>query len=332
MHLRLGVLALAVVFSGCTDSSPPADGPGSTSLGTHGAHDAAMHILAPNATLGDYWTWTSPQIEGPYTSVLAADNGNDWLMATDHPAIAWFNERFDIASLGAVRKADLAGSQGSTRVEFFQFPLMEGRNWTTTWDGEPMTVRVLDVANGIASLEARRADDTLYAAYTYKAAHGYFGQIQYYDETGTEVGYEATITAAGKGFTGDLLRWTYTTPLEFTGAVGQTNFAQNFPVPLDATDVYVDFILECTAGTFTGGVAPLPVVSSIAGLEPRGYGAEGGPCPQADSFSGPIGTPKETAPGTGPEQWGFSAFADPAAQGTLTMNIFIRTQETFQVA
>ena len=38
----------------------------------------------------------------------------------------------------------------------------------------------------------------------------------------------------------------------------------------------------------------------------------------------------ESAPGTGPEQWGFSAVADPTSQGTLTFNVLIRTLEFYQ--
>lgn len=333
MQMRWAVVVAAFFLAGCADGGGnETDDPGAERAGGHGMHNAATHIVAPNATLGDHWTWTSPQLGAPYTSVIAADQGADWLMATNDPTLAFFDARFDIASLGAVRKSDLAGSQGSTRVEFFKFPLTKDLNWTTTWDQQPLRMQVLDVKDGVAQIEARRDDDTLYAAYTYKASHGYFGQIAYYDANGTTVQFEATVTAAGKGFTGDLVRWTFTTPFAFDGPLTQTNFAQNFPVPLDATDVYIDFVLACTTGSFSGGVAPLPVVGSLAGLDNRGYGAEGGPCPQTDAFSGSIGSPRELAPGAGPEQWGFSAFADPTSQGHLVLNIFVRTLETFQVA
>lgn len=332
MTLRWAPVALVVLLAGCADGGNQTTGGTDPMQGGHGAHDAATHILAPNATLGDSWTWSSPQVEGDYTSVLAADQGSDWLMATNHPAIAWFDVRTDIASLGQVRKSDFAGSQGSTRVEFFKFPLTKHLNWTTTWDGERKTIHVLDVKDGLANLEARRDDDTLYAAYTYKASHGYFGQIKYYDDNGTNVQFESTVTNSGKGYTGDLLRWTYTVAFEFDGPVAQTNFGETFNVPLTATDVYVDFVLTCTAGTFSGGVAPMPVVGSLLGLDERGYGAEGGPCPQEDAFAGPIGAPKEIAPGSGPEPWGYSAYSDPSSQGHFLFNIFVRTQELFKVA
>lgn len=333
MNARSTAVLLMLLLAGCAGGDgAPADGKADPVTGAHGGHDPATHITAPNATLGDYWTWNSPQLGAPYTSVIAADQGADWLMATNDPTLAFFDARFDIASLGQVRKSDLAGSQGSTRVEFFKFPLAKDLNWTMTWDQEPMRVNVLEVKDGVASIEARRADATLYAAYTYKASHGYFGKIQYFDANGTAVQFEATVTANGKGYTGDLVRWTFEAVHEFAGPLAQTNFAQNFPVPLDVTDVYADFFLSCASGTFSGGVAPLPVVGSLAGLDDRGYGSEGGPCPQGVGFSGSVGEPREAAPGAGPEQWGFSAFADPSAQGYLVFNIFLRTQELFKVA
>jgi hypothetical protein len=316
------------LLAGCSDD-PAASSGAPASSSPHGGHDASTHLLAPAWTLGDWWTWTSPQIDGPYTSVLAEDQGTDWLMASDHPDIAWFDARFDIASLGAVRKSDLAGSQGSTRVEFFQFPLNEGRAWTTTWDGLTMAIKVLGVADGVASLEATRPDGTLYARYTYRDSHGYFGDIAYYDATGTAVGFESKVTNSGASFARDLVRWTYSTVLEMSGPIAGASFAQNLPVPLTVTDVYADLFVDCGSGTFVAGVAPLPVVTAIAGLEDRGTGTTDGACPLQMAYSGSAGEPRQTVPGSTEEQWGFSGFGDPSATGTFTFNIYLRTLETY---
>lgn len=325
-------LLLGALLAGCSDagSDAPPSGTGDA-MTHHGSMPAGTHLLAPNATLGDYWTWTSPQVDGPYTSVIAAEQGDDWVMATDHPDIAFFDARSDIASLGAVRKSDLAGSQGSTRVQFFDFPLTANKTWSTTWDEDPMSLRVLEVSGGVADIEARRADGTLYAAYTYDDAKGYFGEIAYYDDTGTTVGFEAKITASGRGFSGDLIRWTYETVFEQSGPIGGPGFAQNFPVPLTATDVYAELAVECTSGTFIAGVAPLPVVTTAAGVDDRGTGTTSGACPLSMADFGPVGEPRQTVPESTEEQWGFSAFADATAAGTFTLNIYVRTQELFQV-
>lgn len=330
--LALLVLLSTAALAGCTDAPPTADstpdaGPGGNGL--HGSHDAALHFLAPNWTVGDWWTWSSPQIEGAYTSVLAADEGQDWLMATDHPDIAWFNARFDIASLGAVRKSDLAGSQGSTRVEFFQFPMTAEKTWTTTWDDEPITIQVLAVASSVAQLEARRADGTLYAKYTYDDRLGYFGQIAYYDPTGVDVGYEARITGSGANFAGDLVRWDYETVVEAAGDLASVPGAgvTVYTVPATATDVYADIELHCSAGFAGAGTAPVPFVGSLVGTDDRGAGEPGAPCPLDVSFHGVAG---ETA-GTD-EQWGQDLAGGPGTTGTYALGIYIRTMTTFKVA
>lgn len=333
--LALLMLLATASLAGCADD-PAATGAtaGSNAAGNgvHGSHDAAMHLLAPNWTLGDWWTWSSPQIEGPYTSVLAEDLGAEWRMATDHPEIAWFNARFDIASLGEVRKSDLAGSQGATRVQFFQFPLTADKTWATTWDDQPITVLVTDVQDGVANLEARRADGTLYAAYTYEDANGYFGQITYYGADGTTVGFESEVTDNGNAFARDLVRWDFDVVFEQSGPIAGPGFAQNFPVPLTATDVYADLVVNCTAGTFTAGVAPMPVVTAFAGLDDRGAGTNDGACPLQTAFSGSAGEPRPD-PTSGPEeQWGFSVLVGPMSAGSFTFNIYVRTLETFQVA
>lgn len=325
-------MLLAGLLAGCSGDAP-ADGPsGSDALPSHGAHNAGTHLLAPNWTLGDYWTWSSPQIEEPYTSVLVAESATDWTMGTDNQEIAFFDARFDIASLGAVRKSDLAGSQGSTRVQFFQFPMMAGNTWSTTWDELPLTMEVVDVQGGIAKIEAKRADGTFYAKYTYDDNKGYFGQIDYYNDDGTEIGFSSRITGSGKGFSGDLVRWTYTTALEMGGPIAGTAFGQNLPVPLTITDVYAELFVDCTAGAFVAGVAPMPVVTAIAGLEDRGTGTTDGACPLQMAFSDSVGEPRATVPGSTEEQWGFSGFADATAQGTYRFNIFLRTLETYQIA
>ncbi len=327
--LSLGVVLLA----GCADDAPSPDAEHGTmgTMGLHGGQDAALHLLAPNWTLGDWWAWTSPQIEGTYTSALAADQGSDWFMATDHPEIAWFDARFDIASLGQVRKSDLAGSQGNTRVEFFRFPLMANATWTTTWDAAPITVLVTGIDKGVASLEATRADGTLYATYTYKDSHGYFGQIEYYDANGTAVGYEAQVTGSGKGFQGDLVRWEHQAVLEASGDIAGASYAQTMSVPLSATDVYADLFVACASGAFVAGVAPLPIVTTLAGVDGRGVGTTSGACPLSIAFSGSVGAPRQTVPESTEEQWGFSAAGAPGAVGAFAFNLYIRTQTLYQV-
>lgn len=324
MHKLLAALLVATALAGCAGS----DGgdqvmPGAQAAGPgHGQHaglDPSTHLVAPEHQLGDWWRWDSPQIQEPYASVLAADNGADWVVATDNPEIAFFDARFDVASQGPARKSDMAGSQGSERVAFFAFPLTAGKTWSSVWDGEPMSMKALQVEGGVADIEARRADGTLYAAYTYDSALGYFGQIAYYDPTGATVGFEAQVTDAGDNFTGDLLRWTLEVEYETHGPI--TPGVVGFDVDTGITDVWVDFRVDCSAGAVSINVGALTGIQ-----QERGYSVNG-PCPAAVSETFTVPPPAQDD-----EAWGASiAVAPQATQGTLDVTVLSRTATTFKV-
>ena len=324
MHKLVAALLAAIALAGCAGAdgeASPAAGPGAGGMG-HGEHaglDPGAHLLAPEHQLGDWWRWDSPQIADPYTSVLAADNGAEWVVATDNPEIAFFDARFDVASQGPARKSDMAGSQGSERVAFFAFPLTEGKTWSTTWDGEPMSIKALKVAGGVADIEARRADGTLYAAYTYDASLGYFGQIAYYDPTGATVGFEARVTGSGDNFTGDLLRWTLEVEYETHGPI--TPGLVGFDVDTGITDVWVDFHVACSAGAVSINVGALTGIQ-----QERGYSVNG-PCPAAVSQTFTLPPPAQDD-----EAWGAAiAVAPQATQGTLDIIVLSRTATLFKV-
>src|SRR5690349_2278920 len=114
---------LLLALAGCAGSDAPAadEADGGDGLpmehGAHGSADAGTHLLVPEWAVGDFWTMSSPQ-GGTFTYAVSADAGADWVMDTDNLDNAFFDARGDISFLGKVRKLDLAGSQGTTRVEF----------------------------------------------------------------------------------------------------------------------------------------------------------------------------------------------------------------------
>ena len=61
-------------------------------------------------------------------------------MDTAAPDRAFQDAREDVSRLGPQRKSDLAGSQGDDRVQFFQWPLVDGKSWSTRWDHQPVTI------------------------------------------------------------------------------------------------------------------------------------------------------------------------------------------------
>lgn len=270
-------------------------------------------LPAPNWTVGQWWTLASEQLQAPFSHVVAQDAGTDWLVGTDDPEVAFFDARFDISFLGPVRKADLAGSQGSQRVEFFRFPLQPDKNWTTQWDGLDVRIEVLGVADGRAKLESRLGNGTLHASYTYDAALGYFRDYQFYESDGATVSFAAAVTSSGTDFTGSLARWELETVFESAGAFNGGATA-SFEVTAANTDVYIEVNLDCQAGAFTISVLP-----PSGPADQRGFSASG-PCPATVAETGIAAAPTED------EQWVLLTQALPGAtMATLDMVVYVRT-------
>jgi catechol 2,3-dioxygenase-like lactoylglutathione lyase family enzyme len=312
--------ALAVLLAGCSGSDPPASGADDAAqdgAGAHGEHDSATHILAPTWKVGDFWTLESPQqASGPFTHVVSGESGDDWIVDTDSTDTAFFNARSDVSFLGKVRKSDLAGSQGSARVEFLRFPLQQNQSWTTSWDGEPMTVTVVDVKDGKATLQAQRADGTRYAEYTYDSKPAYFSHFAFYAPDGTQLGFEWTLRQAGSGFSSPLVRWTLVDLFSTSGPIPQGD-SSSFNVEPGFTDIWVEANLVCTAGGVVLAVGPF-----TGPAEDRGYSTYGA-CPLNDQDAYPLPPPAAN------EQWGASLTSAPTTAGTLELHVFGRTLVQF---
>lgn len=311
------LLLLAAGLAGCSGDGGPAGEGAPSGDPVPGVHEAAAGLLAPEWEVGDFWTLQSPQqASGPFTHVVSADQGDDWVVDTDSRETAYFDARFDISFLGKVRKSDLAGSQGSTRVEFLRFPLTQHMNWTTTWDGEPMALHAADVRDGRATVQARRADGTLYAEYVYDARAGYFSRFTFYAPDGTTVGFEWTLSGSGSGHSGPLVRWTLD---ELFGSAGPlpTGESATFQVSPGFTDIWVDGFVECDLGAVAFAVGP-----PQGPAEERGYSAYGA-CPYAQTSQYSVPAPAAA------EQWGSVLTSAPGSDGTFELHIFGRTLVEF---
>ena len=309
----------ALLLAGCSGGEPDPGTAGldGTSMGPHGGHANGTHLLAPEWAIGDYWSLRSPQ-GGEFTHAVSGESGGDWIMDTDSADTAFFDASSDISFLGKVRKSDLAGSQGDTRVEFLKFPLQSGMSWSTTWDGAPTMVHVGDVAAGKAEVTARRADGTTYAKYTYSDEAGYFSHFAFYTPDGSAVGFEWTLQKSGSGFGGQLVRWALTDLFSSHGPIpsGQSS---TFTVEPGYTDIFVTATLDCQTGAVAIAVGPF-----TGPAEDRGYSAQG-QCPLQDNSAYPVTAPTET------EQWGGLINAAPTTTGTLELTIWGRVQTQFAV-
>jgi hypothetical protein len=282
----------------------------------------AAGLMPPVLKVGDWWNYTAPG--GALSYVVSADAGDDYTLDTDNAGLAFFDALSDVSTLGAIRKSDLAGSQGKDRVQFLQWPLTDGRNWTTSWDGVPIAITA-KVTGEAAQMTAKRANGTLYATYAYSNRTRWFTALDFMDEKGQPT-FALKLQASGSAFPGKLLRYTLATAVEVTDALPQ---ARTFNVPGTATDVWLSYASSCATGALTVAFGPNPPVQAAPepGLPDRGF-TDSDPCPKNVAFQGSVGGPQDPR-GDG---WGLlvasSGPADPAA--TLRMTAYFRTLATFE--
>lgn len=318
------LLLAAVLLSGCSGDAPAPD----PALGADGA-PLASTLPQPTWAVGDWWSYlvdVGPGEEGaPTTYVITADKGSDWWMDTDSPDRAFQDARDDISRLGPQRKSDLAGSQGSDRVEFFHWPLTADDTWTTRWDHQDLDIRVhsIDVAAGTARLMAHNATQMVYD-YTYDADVGWFQSLSRFGPDAT-VAVSFNLHKSGHNWTGEFATWDLDFVIGLAGPLGEPPPpTQVYEVPLTATDVWVHASLHCTSGVAQVGTSPFPFGLSITGQDERGGGASGQPCPSDEEFSGSAGAPKAPAQGGDTETWGYSVAGEPGT-GTYSLEIMVRT-------
>lgn len=233
------VMLAAAALAGCTD-----DGSSSGAAGDGDASSDAL-VIAPTWDIGDSWTFenTGPDGETSVMSlVVTGEEGGDYIIDTNEPTVAYFHAQMDISYLGEVRKSDLAGSQGSDRVRYFDFPLEDGKAWSTSWDGLTVDVEVTDVAGGTVSLAATTGGRA-FADYTYSVDDRFMGEIDFYDENGTQA-FRMELTDSGSGFSGTVYRYTLheRTVYSISDAGAES---QESDWDEDVTEVWFESVADC---------------------------------------------------------------------------------------
>jgi hypothetical protein len=299
--IAIATLALAGCLGGGSEPAGQQANPAAAS-------DPSAAIGAPNWSAGDYWTY-APE-EAPTSSwVVTQDAGDAWIVRPDDKEAAFLDARSDISFFGERRKSDLAGSQGETRVEYFDWPLEENKTWTTTWDGVERTVTVDRVEDGRAQLTARH-DGRLAVEYTYERDAGPFGSVTFYDANGSVVN-DLELQDSGEDFQGTAYRYTLAKVLDRQGTFGAqpTGFGFEFTVPPNATDIWLDLAVECPSGAYDFGF----------GGNGSGY-SNRGTCPANATGTGVV----VEGPNPGNYRGGFAGHS-PAGEGSFRFLMFVRT-------
>lgn len=258
----LAVLFLALPFAGCLDDegapAPAVDtedgleGGPTVDVEDPATGEVVQGLAKPEWEVGHYWTFEGSDGREP-TFVVSEDRGDHWMMDTTDDQFAFFTAIADISTLGLQRKSDLAGSQGSDRIRFFDFPLTDGKSWETVWDGEPHTVTAAKTGDTEYTMAATRADGSTYAEYSIDADSHWFRSLTYYGADGTEQ-YSATLKEHASDWTGEVLRYTVEEAfLAHHGDDTRPVNAEQTSVTLraDQTDLFMLLHLDCDTGVFS---------------------------------------------------------------------------------
>lgn len=194
---------------------------------------------APEWTIGQYWTLDT-DVFGEMTLVVVGEEDEEWIMGTANEDLAWFHVLEEVSFLDQIRKSDLAGSQEGERVRFLDFPLEEGRNWTTFWgEGE----RRIEVAEAGDDFVLKGYDNGhLGVVYVYNPTVGWFTDMEYYDEEG-EVEYKFILTDHGTDYAGQIANWS--TPAEMGLSGDLPVQGAGFTVPEQVQDLFITFQFGC---------------------------------------------------------------------------------------
>ncbi|HET6398584.1 MAG TPA: hypothetical protein VFH47_03420 [Candidatus Thermoplasmatota archaeon] len=281
--LPLSLLALAL--AGCSGPQD-ADAPGGGAA--EPAEGEAQRAGLPGTKVGDWWNFTT-SMGSSFTLVVAADAGAAWTFGTDSASLAFFDAREDISYLGPQRKSDLAGSQGSQAVQFFRFPLEDGATWSTTWDGQAVTVAAAREGDAFRMVASNATGP--YATYLYDPAVGWMRELAFLAPDGTE-SFRMDLAAAGGNYAGPVVSWQLEAVADATGQ-GPLVAQHDFQVPDGATDVHVTVSATCQGGWVQQLLLPVPPDAA----RPMST-SDGAPCTGSFHTSGAA-----TAEGPTPGPW-----------------------------
>ncbi len=203
--MRQATKTLAVIavlaFSGCIGAEPLKEGTTTTAnveagavlLGDNAAMMEAARLLpidAPTWAVGDAWTIESFGFATHTCTLVVVDASPDYVLAPTCQESAILDATYDVSYLGRIRARDLAGSQQGDPVRFFDFPLTDGKKWTTTWDRQEITLTATFAptiaAPGLGSapgftITGATSEGEPYVAYDYSPALKWWTTLDFFD-------------------------------------------------------------------------------------------------------------------------------------------------------
>ena len=234
------LLTLALLSAGCLAASSPraADVPTNASAPLGKLPVANATTPAPVWKSGDAWSISTSgggaQSEHSVL-VVTSDSSDAYNLATTSATLATFDALFDISYIGKIRADDLAGTQGTTPVKFFDFPLADGKTWSTLWDNKTINITAKSSGAGAFAITAMDGAKT-YASYDYQPA------VKWWDRLEFAGGYVLKVDRFGENWTGEYRVATAKMILDSTTAIPvMTINSQPFTVDAAQTSVILSF-------------------------------------------------------------------------------------------
>lgn len=214
-HRSIIAAWLGLALAGCIGAGDPlqvgvVDGNDSTfvveSVAVNLTELAAAGLPVPEWRVGDAWTVEQygPSGDSSCQLVVTAADSNYMLRPTCE-TLAQADAAFDMSYVGPIGRDHLSGAQQGTPVRFFDFPLTDGKTWTTKWDGIDVTLTATFVASLAApgagsapgfAIVGTTADGETYVTYDYAPALKWWTAIDFAE------GYGTRVTKFEEGWTG----------------------------------------------------------------------------------------------------------------------------------
>lgn len=260
MRLPLLAISLLLASAGCINATPSASdsatlasGATGTALGALNSTTSAANasVDAPIWAAGDAYAIATDNRGVTEESVLVVTNanGDGYTLSTTSPTLATYDAMFDISYVGHVRAADLAGDQKGTAVQFFSFPLTDGKTWRASWDGLVVNVTAKAASNiptplgnqpgfTIVAMDGNKA----HATYDYVPALKWWSHIEFAG------GYGLKVTKLAHNWTGSYVVATAKSVYDSsTAAPVVTINTQTFNVDASQTTLMLSFTGRATA-------------------------------------------------------------------------------------
>lgn len=323
----LALLLAFAVLAGCMGKEEPVSG-ASTSGGAvqpdvivdptsmldpSAPAGAAGEVLAPLWNVGDAWSMRTADGESAFLVVTQA-GPDSYTIGTTSDQMASYDAMFDVSYLGKMRARDLAGAQGDQAIQYFDFPLKDGKTWTTTWDGFEVALAATKTARGFDIVGTR--DGEPYVTYDFVPELKWWSKLQFAE------GYGITIDKLQSAWSG-----------EIATATAETIFESTVGAPVG----------DPGSGTFTVGEGQSLVVLTTHGggmiwaralrlFDPSGqpYTTTASDFMLSDVNNQPSYTEQETLPPT-PGQWTVvgASVHDPSGWGIVMVRQAAVTKTAF---